>query len=122
MKHKIRANYDNPRTFHAAQRLRFKEATRKQSEERRDFPEESQTPRETLCTKRKAVCRRCHVVMQDAEPLCSSGEFYHPPLDKEGKPHWCRNAGITFTTRDLEIVPFLPKARRRALKRMGIRP
>jgi hypothetical protein len=60
--------------------------------------------------------------MSDIE-LCSGlGEFYHPTLDKEGKPHWCKNTGKKFDINSLEIEPFQRKSRRRAFKRLGIRP
>jgi hypothetical protein len=71
---------------------------------------------------RKAVCKRCHVVIRDCEPMSGGGEFYHPKEDKEGKPHWCRNAGKTFDINSLEMEPFQKKGRRRALRRLGIRP
>ena len=70
----------------------------------------------------KAVCKRCHMVLQDFEPCSAQGEFFHPKEAPDGKPSWCQNAGKTFTTRDLEIQPFLRKRVRRAHKRMGIRP
>lgn len=89
----------------------------KQADFDRDFPD---------CGRfgwdRKAVCKRCHCVLVDHEPSSHYGEFWHPSLDKAGKPHTCRNSGKMFGTQDLEIVPFLPKARRRFLKRAGIRP
>lgn len=101
-----------------------KKSRLKQAEHERDFPFESQSPFYASwgSTVRKAVCRRCNCIMRDSEDMSPHGEFYHPTQDKDGKPHWCPNAGITFDTRHTEIVPFLPKARRRALKRMGIRP
>ena len=82
---------------------------------RRDFPDVD------AFGNRKAVCKRCHVVMPDIEPMSGLGEFYHPREDKEGKPHWCRNAGKTFTMDDMEVEPFQRKGRRRAQKRLGIR-
>jgi hypothetical protein len=87
------------------------------TDDRRDFPVE-----DAFICNRKAVCKRCHVVMKDCEPMSGNGEFYHPSEDKDGKPHWCRNSDKYLTVRDLELEPFLPKARRRALQRMGIRP
>jgi hypothetical protein len=71
---------------------------------------------------RKAVCKKCHVPMSDFEPMSPHGEYYHPKEDKNGKPHTCPNAGMTFTDRDKAIEPFLRKSVRRAHKRMGIRP
>jgi len=70
---------------------------------------------------RKAVCCRCHCVMMDIEPMSPHGEYWHPTLNKKGKPHSCVNAGKSFTDRNTEVEPFLRKGRRRALKRMGIR-
>lgn len=67
---------------------------------------------------RKGVCRRCHVVMFDVEPESSYGQFYHPRLDKKGKPHWCPNAGKCLNTQDKELEPFLRKAERRRNKRI----
>lgn len=85
----------------------------------RDFPDEIGKFGQPT---RKAVCRRCHCVIQDFEPCSPHGEFRHPASDKDGNPHWCPNAGIEFTTRNFELVPFMPKSRRRFLKRAGIRP
>ena len=70
---------------------------------------------------RKAVCRRCHVPMKDCEPMSHYGEFWHPDLDKKGKPHSCPNSGLCFSTYHTEIVPFLRKAERRRMKRHGQR-
>ena len=67
---------------------------------------------------RKAVCKRCHCVMNDAEPMDLGGEFYHPSLDKDNKPHWCKNAGHRLDTSSTEIEPFLRKRERRVLKRL----
>jgi hypothetical protein len=60
--------------------------------------------------------------MSDIEPMSGYGEFYHPKVDKEGKPHWCKNSGKKFDTDSSEVEPFQKKGRRRALKRLGIRP
>jgi hypothetical protein len=68
---------------------------------------------------RKAVCRRCHCVMNDCEPMDLGGEFYHPSLDKAGKPHKCVNSGKNFNTTDSELEPFLRKRERRVLKRLN---
>ena len=89
----------------------------KQAESNRDFPETDYYGRY-----RKAVCKRCKCVISDCEPSSSYGEFYHPSTDKDGKPHWCPNAGRMFGTQDMELVPFMPKSRRRYLKRAGITP
>ncbi len=71
---------------------------------------------------RRAVCRKCHVVMRDFEPASPNGEFHHPRDDKKGRPHWCPNAGLPFTQRDPEIEPYLRKGVRRRYTRLGIRP
>jgi hypothetical protein len=71
---------------------------------------------------RKAVCKRCHCVMVDCEPAICGGEFYHPSLDKDGKPHSCINTGKRFKDVDSEIEPFLRKRDRRRNKRNGVRP
>jgi hypothetical protein len=59
--------------------------------------------------------------MSDCEPNGPSGEFWHPAYDKAGKPHSCPNAGLCFSMRHTEIVPFLRKSERRRMKRMGQR-
>ena len=69
---------------------------------------------------RKAVCKRCHCVMNDCEPMDFGGCFYHPDKDKKGKPHKCRNSGRQFNTSDAELEPFLRKGERRLRKRNGI--
>jgi hypothetical protein len=107
---RVRAFYE-----HMASRLT-------EADHERDFPEEPQCAYDSVFTRRKGVCRRCHVVMQDIEDMSPHGEFIHPMNDKDGKPHWCPNAGITFTTRNTELVPFMPKSTRRRYKRLGIRP
>lgn len=71
---------------------------------------------------RKGVCKRCHCVMVDREESCWGGEFNHPLHDKEGKPHWCRNAGLVLEISNPELEPFLRKRDRRRNKRTGIRP
>jgi len=95
-----------------------KRDTGKKSKENRDFPSIPGAFYNTC----KAVCKRCHCVMSDAEPAAPGGEFYHPSLDKNNKPHTCKNAGKVFDMNDLEMEPFMRKSRRRALKRLGIRP
>lgn len=69
----------------------------------------------------KAVCKRCHCVMNDLEPASPRGEFLHPAFDKDLKPRKCVNAGKTFNMDHLEIEPFVKKSRRRFLKRNKIR-
>lgn len=56
---------------------------------------------------RKAVCKRCHCVMNDCEPMDLGGCFYHPTKDKEGKPHWCQNSGKQFSSFNTELRTFL---------------
>jgi hypothetical protein len=70
---------------------------------------------------RKAVCRRCHLVMSDSEPGFTHGEFYHGAKPHQTRAMACVNNGKTFDQRHAEIEPFLRKSRRRALKRAGIR-
>lgn len=70
---------------------------------------------------RKAVCKLCHWVMTDCEPMTSCGEFWHlAPKDKP-KAFRCKNNGQRFGTDEHDIEPFLKKGRRRFLKRAGIR-
>lgn len=67
---------------------------------------------------RRAVCRRCHVVMDDHEPMSKDAEFYHPRLLKDQKtPRKCPNVGKTFFEGDAEIEPFRRKRDRRAERR-----
>jgi hypothetical protein len=77
-------------------------------------------PRTNNWGDRKAVCKRCHCVMNDCEPMSGFGEFWHPSLDKANKPHKCRNAGQRFYSTDTELEPFLRKRERRLRKRNGI--
>ena len=74
---------------------------------------------------RKLVCRRCHTVMRDYEQFAPSGEFYHPKQFGDLKPNNCKNAGKTFTLRDLpskEIELFRRKKERRQIIRTESRP
>jgi hypothetical protein len=59
--------------------------------------------------------------MSDAEPGSQFGEFYHLGTKHQTRALRCLNAGKAFDTRDQELVPFMRKARRRVLKRFGIR-
>jgi len=74
--------------------------------------------------RRRAVCRRCNMVMDDSEPMACEGEFNHPGVHKDGTKSLCRNAGHPFYLgRDAaEVEPFARKTVRRAAKRAGIRP
>lgn len=74
-----------------------------------------------LCRER-AVCKRCHTVMQDSEPYSVSGLYHHPEVDRHGKPYRCINAGLSFTQRDTEVEPFLRKRERARNRRNGVRP
>ena len=65
---------------------------------------------------RKAVCRRCKIVIRDGEPSTTWGEFYHPVTTK-GKSSRCPNQGKEFGANEYEIEPFLRKRERRRLKR-----
>lgn len=82
----------------------------------RDFPDDDPWGH------RRGICRRCHLIMVDCEPMQSTGEFYHIARAHQTRAQRCINAGQQFSTDNAELLPFLPKARRRALKRMGIRP
>ena len=79
----------------------------------RDFPDLD------VMGHRKAVCKRCHCVMNDIESSTTNGEYWHPSRDKDGKPWRCINAGLKFTQADLEIQPFVRKAVRRRNHRNG---
>ena len=65
----------------------------------------------------RAVCKFCHIVMRDLEPMSSKGEFYHPKGFHAGYTVTCRHAGKTFVGGAPEIVPFQRKRVRRAMKR-----
>ena len=75
----------------------------------------------------RAVCRRCHMVIDDAEPMAGGyAEFFHKRQHKDGTASKCKNAGKTFfrhasTGWEKEVVPFLRKRTRRAAKRAGVR-
>ncbi len=69
---------------------------------------------------RRAMCRRCHCIIVDCEPMLSDGEFYHPSTDKDGKPYYCKNAGLYLNLNQIkELMPFERKRIRRAAKRAG---
>lgn len=78
----------------------------------RDFP--------YVAGRRRAVCKRCHVVMDDFEPMSPNGEYAHPTKDKNGKKRRCINVGQVYTQKDLEIEPFLRKGERARNKRNGV--
>lgn len=82
----------------------------------RDFPDMDATGH------RKAVCKRCHCVMNDVEPGSPNGEFMHPRFDKDLKLRRCINVGKMFDQRDSEIEPFTRKSVRARNKRNGVRP
>ena len=86
------------------------------SGDERDFPDTSGFGT------RKAVCRRCHLVMSDRESSTTTGEFLHLAKPHQTRAAQCINAAKTFETTDPEVEPFLRKSRRRHLKRAGIRP
>lgn len=69
----------------------------------------------------KVVCRHCHVVIEDWEPMSRHGEFYHQTHDREGKPRRCPFVGVTFRRDSPEVEPFLRKRERRNFKRQGRR-
>jgi hypothetical protein len=99
---------------HVARRKRAPLEEKPKQVDDRDFPEAA--PNHVI-----AVCKRCHCPMGDTEPGSHYGEFYHPSLDAKGKPHTCVNTGKCFTTRDLEIEPFMKQGMRRRNKRNGVR-
>lgn len=70
---------------------------------------------------RIAVCKSCGLLMTDCEPGSWGGDFYHIAKPHQTRARRCKNDGKAFVMWDAELVPFMPKARRRALKRMGIR-
>lgn len=84
----------------------------------RDFPDLDRSGRYGV---RKAVCRSCGLPMVDCEPSTWGGDFYHIAKPHHTRARRCKNEGKAFVMWDSELVPFMPKARRRALKRMGIR-
>ncbi len=71
---------------------------------------------------RKMVCRRCGLVMSDCEPMIWEGEFWHIAAPHQTRAAVCINANSYFGVTSPEVTPFMVKARRRALKRFGIRP
>ena len=83
----------------------------------RDFPDFGIDGRGRI-----AVCRRCHLIMNDCEPMDADGEFHHRVrTTPKGKEIFCVNNGRTFGESDREVEPFMRKGRRRALKRAGLR-
>ncbi len=83
--------------------------------EGRDFPDDAPFGA------RKAVCRRCKLIMSDIEPMITNGEFHHGAKPHQTRALACVNNGTTFDLRSPELEPFLRKRRRRLLKRLGIR-
>lgn len=70
----------------------------------------------------RVVCKKCHYVMNDLEPMSPcGGEYWHPIIDKNGKPINCPNAGKSFHDDDREIEPFERKRVRRNAKRLKVR-
>lgn len=47
-----------------------------------------------------AVCKRCHLVMNDCEPFGPVPEFQHCSKRSDGTPRKCRNAGKYFIVED----------------------
>lgn len=92
-----------------------KSKTQKASEQNknRDFYE-------TATHGRRAVCKRCHVVMVDYENPAPYGEFHHPEILHRGA--LCPNSGKGFDTTSEEVVPFMSKKERRRCKRLKLRP
>lgn len=111
-KSKDKKTQERKRRFkQAAEKLKL-QIEQKKSTHARDFPYCKDDP-----WKRKAVCKRCHCVLNDCDPFSKNGEFWHPKEDKEGKPHWCKNAGLCFNVQSLDLEPFLKKKVRRYNKR-----
>lgn len=67
----------------------------------------------------RAVCKRCHAVMDDCEPN-GAAEFWHPAKFGDGKPNNCKNVNESYSQKDLdigtEVEPFMRKRTRRAIK------
>jgi hypothetical protein len=72
----------------------------------------------------RAVCRRCHYQLQNAETSCRLGDFLHPTHDRSGSLIECVNAGklLDWDEKHTELEPFIPKKMRRKAKRLGVRP
>ncbi len=66
---------------------------------------------------RKQVCKKCHTVIDDCEPMTPRGEFFHQGNFGDGTSNPCPNASRYFREGDPEIEPFLRKRARRAIKR-----
>ena len=77
------------------------------------------SPRAFIEREEKAVCKRCHMVMDDCEPFSPSPEFVHKTVHRDGSKSKCVNAGKTLflDTDSKEIEPFMRKRVRRAFKR-----
>jgi len=69
----------------------------------------------------RAVCKRCHMVMDDCEPFVDGGEFFHKTRHSDGTASKCPNAGKTFFLDSKEVEPFTRKRTRRAERRAGAR-
>jgi len=66
---------------------------------------------------RRAVCRRCGLVMRDMEEFAGFGEFWHDV-------RVCSNSGKRFSLAPedaKEVMPFESKRVRRAARRVGAR-
>jgi hypothetical protein len=60
--------------------------------------------------------------MPDCEEMVAEGEFCHVARPDQTQALACLNANRSFGISSPEVTPFIRKARRRALKRLGIRP
>lgn len=80
----------------------------------RDFPDASRWHR-------KGVCRRCGLIVNDTEPMCRAGLFYHLAKPHQTRALCCPNNDKTLTTEDRDLVPFMRKGQRRRNKRNGIK-
>jgi hypothetical protein len=60
--------------------------------------------------------------MLDFEPCAPHGDFIHQAKPHQTRALACPNVDQWFRLTSPEVVPFLRKSRRRALKRMGVTP
>lgn len=80
----------------------------------RDFPDASHWHR-------KGICRRCSLILNDTEPMCRAGLFYHLAEPHQTRAQRCQHNGKSLTTEDRDLVPFMRKGQRRRNKRNGFR-
>lgn len=68
---------------------------------------------------RKAVCKKCHLIMSDIEPS-GNAEFWHIASPHQTRALRCPNNKKKFDESSPEVEPFLTKALRRRYKRLNI--